>query len=122
MKVSPNEIAILLKKHASTMAKDPISVELSFLSGPPGVICRICHHVEDGNNVVLLVPMTEYYKSTVSNRHITERLPLQTVLDEYDRLYGEAVDLGLLEEKAEFYVASAESADHVTAAPVEATP
>lgn len=100
MQITVTDLALALLEHARI---DPppgvtsVTVEVSVVAGAPGAICRVIHHCDDYPRL-LLVPLTEYYKASHRNRHILERLPLQDVLDEYNRLLRDALDVGVFPE------------------------
>lgn len=92
------ELAEALLEHANkrNAGAGVITAELSVLGGSPGVVCRVVHHANIP--IVLLVPLTEFYKATHQNKHILVPLTLEGITAEYDRLATDAVDCEMFAE------------------------
>lgn len=91
-----NDLANELLSHAAAHAEYGVTIELSIMAGSSGVTAKVIHHTPAGPRNFLVI-LTEYYKSTIRNRHIIKPLPIELVIEEYDRLAIDAADLGFLE-------------------------
>lgn len=107
MNIDVNDLAVALLTYAKNRVIDlleitSVTMEVSLVSGAPGFICRIMHHTVDYPKIIL-VPLTDYYSSGTKHKFILERLPLEDVIKEYDRLFDTAMSYGLFgydEEKS----------------------
>jgi len=98
-KIDVRQTALALLEHAKRALPDEhITMEVSLLAGPPGFICRIM--LDADCPIVILVPLTDYYKSSTRTKFILEVLPIDVICQEYDRLLDDAFAYGALRHES----------------------